>query len=88
MLISRVMFYKVSAQERERIVKLDDFRTKIEVIYNNRLRKHEIRKITQIYEQLEDKRNRQHDSKWYLRFSILGDIKDFSSLCFVISQMI
>ena len=50
MLISRVMFYKVSAQERERIVKLDDFRTKIEVIYNNRLRKHEIRKITQIYE--------------------------------------
>ena len=51
MLISRVMFYKVSAQESERIVKLDDFRTKIEVIHDNRLRKHEIRKITQIYEQ-------------------------------------
>lgn len=52
MLISRVMFYEVSAQESERIVKLDDFRTKIEVIHDNRLRKHEIRKITQIYEQL------------------------------------
>ena len=38
MLISKVMFYKVSAQEGERIVKLDDFRTKIEVIYNNRLK--------------------------------------------------
>ena len=52
MLISRVMFYEVGAQESERIVKLDDFRTKIEVIHDNRLRKHEIRKITQIYEQL------------------------------------